>query len=1146
MSTLQRRSTSGRSSGNKTNNTNKNLPPTNSGYNYFPEEQFASENQIQVDDDEEIQPGDEDAALAYNIDDLASDEEKLLSSIMTYEKQKQFEKEKDEQLLRELENIFPPHEIKYSWQYFIYNIKIRWWWWPIMILFFLLGLYIQYGTYGGGKSVLYEYQFWIWSDCIMGKGWLMYPFGFLILLVVERPIRGYSDYDLARRGYDIFSVAGYAELQEYRVRSGVCGCCSCRPVGSLSTGPKWMSNANRTVVNPAIEVDSFGSGGLDDYNNEDPDELQGLMIGSKRFSSTNRYSGAHPKENTAYHTGEGATNAIRRLETLRTKEFIVPDSAMFPNSRNVNPGTSSHYTEPKSALSKGTTAKTTTSGNGKNLGLFGSAMSTSSGSSRQNCCCPSKMCPNKKRCCLDECFCPDEDGVPPCLCFGEANKHVNKQDILARDRCGCCKVCCSVCGVRDFLIYLPKNIFFCYVLILVVVTILGPIIGLLWVTRMPDRSSTLLQLFDETPIGQKYQEQNIVLADGRTFPREYFEVTTVQKPGTDGRFDVIQKVTMKDFSQAGAAGAEDPTAVPDKYEPLTLPNNQTVMVPRKLRRDDEPWDTTAHPMYHKYTIDYLRFVHRVNNWVPRKVFLYWQGGWPTNVTMVGNLTQPAWIIEACAQNFERLNPDGWKINRVDGKWMEAQNFPLYETDTTEDPNNPGPTVADEVAVDYWPPENPQFVGFNKRSVASAHRADRIRLALVKKYGGLYTDATLILSDPFEKLIGNVAPVDLDSALEDYFLKKVASHNEQVAKKDPAAQQGFSANLIAQTTNNRTDFDDNNFSEELIGTSRSAMLYQPDQSMRLYLPYTVLQDNWFLASPPENLYFSMWNSELWVAWLQYKGELTDREQFEKYKARLEQYNCDANYFGAAAYQSGGRPDADLEMYLTAYKSSQFVSQMNGVRNNYDDYFFQFYYKKDQRIKHRYNWVTVIDPDSTGRYILVGREFFFSFMTGLIEFFGPMFVLIRWPDILGYAYFEYSWYYSRLVHLTKLTRGPRDYVLQNIADIKTGGSLWQDLVFPLSQDKGYRAWLKEVRDRGYVNPPPGDSAAQAAPANTPPVTNVDDVSQEDKYKMRLNFVAHIQDYILHNSPAPELHESSCCDDEGEGTESGRVCGMFRNCV
>ena len=54
------------------------------------------------------------------------------------------------------------------------------------------------------------------------------------------------------------------------------------------------------------------------------------------------------------------------------------------------------------------------------------------------------------------------------------------------------------------------------------------------------------------------------------------------------------------------------------------------------------------------------------------------------------------------------------------------------------------------------------MGFKQR-VARAHEADRVRLAVVQKYGGIYLDATIILLEGFNGFVGNIAPEKLEES-----------------------------------------------------------------------------------------------------------------------------------------------------------------------------------------------------------------------------------------------------------------------------------------------------------------------------------------------------------------------------------------------
>eukprot|EP00392_Amoebophrya_sp_AT5.2_P014083 g14221.t1 len=251
---------------------------------------------------------------------------------------------------------------------------------------------------------------------------------------------------------------------------------------------------------------------------------------------------------------------------------------------------------------------------------------------------------------------------------------------------------------------------------------------------------------------------------------------------------VRAKIFVKSFEKKVAVWAPKTQTVVSTGTPHTSEARTVRMVEykspiaRKKRFSvEEAWDKTADDRYNKYTSDYLVYVHRVMNWVPRKVFLYWGQGWPselppnkameneqgevvdpskdgttrvasagtpTSATSakprgLGNLGDAAWLAELCAQKMAYLNADGWK------------EFEEFEYLTGEDPARAIETVSDEQANDD-----------NKARVARAHRSDRAKLAVTSRFGGVFFDATAILVERFASIVSNVAPVDVEKAFEE--------------------------------------------------------------------------------------------------------------------------------------------------------------------------------------------------------------------------------------------------------------------------------------------------------------------------------------------------------------------------------------------
>eukprot|EP00392_Amoebophrya_sp_AT5.2_P014084 g14222.t1 len=258
-------------------------------------------------------------------------------------------------------------------------------------------------------------------------------------------------------------------------------------------------------------------------------------------------------------------------------------------------------------------------------------------------------------------------------------------------------------------------------------------------------------------------------------------------------------------------------------------------------------------------------------------------------------------------------------------------------------------------------------------------------------------------------------------------------------------------------------------DTVIGRGRVSLIYNVDQSLRWYAPFVIVPEIWFMAAPPQSLFISMWSSELWRAWLKYNdkkyscktdtpndfssvrvrentnnpngdagrtglggedkgwGACSTRQQFFLYKQFVRQYQSGDNYYGFVRYRDAvkdGKLGGDMEQYMNAYLAVSLLLELNGVRNGFDDKYFQLYHSKTDRTKLRWNLVMVFDENATGNQLLRGRDFFYAFLSSFWEYGAPLVTaFLRWPDVIGYPYFTAANYYPRLQKLYKLTKNPR---------------------------------------------------------------------------------------------------------------------------
>eukprot|EP00392_Amoebophrya_sp_AT5.2_P003780 g3785.t1 len=983
---------------------------------------------------------------------------------------------------------FPAHEVKWSRAYFVHNFKTRWWWWCAILPSLAGGIVLQ--AMPKGK---YEYMFWIWADASDGTLLIVWPAVWIFMMILERPLLGYSDYMLADLGYDVFSRRGRKDLKEYRRRAGCCGFClplrrtdkpPPSPTGAApGSGPKTSDTYTETSADTSFTT--FTSGAPDGARSgESAAPLVGAPIG---ISSSRRSSAAQSNNHGSSFFQEPETRGESDEEDDGAGRQVELDTLLSPRRTNASDNAPLEANKPKTRCEK--------------------------------------VCGCKRETSWKEC----------CLCFGSGLKTVNRRDLLARDRCCCCQRFCPVCTCGSLLRNIPKTVIFFYLAYFIFTICISPVFVGMWLLKKPDRTTTLLELFDETPVGKAYSERSWVHRDGRTWPKAYYN--RVDTPGGSGDDPREFEVVLKNEAEMPKKFLSD---IQDKEE-----------------RDRET-DTTAHPDYGtKYTKSWLNYIHRKNNWVPRK-------GWPETIgsvaASVANKTD-AWIAEMCAQNLERLNTKGWQINRIDHKWLLENNFPTFETDTTEDPETAAATVADELAS----PINVPGENF-KRRVASAHRADRVRLAILGRYGGIYSDATVIWTNPFEFLVRNVAPSpewlertvkareEMDQraekeaeegADEDKGDKSSSffSLGEQAGPERSSDQRNFSPvmsqgpggmrtgnstaanangndiNINARasrraenqgnvknlqggagtsasccaTSGDESETPDPKAKRErvtltikdksnsqghkeqvfvkrrdgAIGRSRLTMLYTVDQSPKLYVPFIVTPDNWFLAAPPANLFLAMWNSELWTAYARWKGKKSSRDQYLWYKEnRFEHYECaDKHWYGMVSYRDGGdctqyhEGGCDMTQYMTSYLAAQFLLEMAGVRNGYEDTFFTRFQSQEERTILRWNHVSIWDDHAVGLDLVQGGNWGYNVLSWANEYVLPLTLFIRWPDILGFPYFQREHFYPIRVHLYKLNGNPRRRLRENMDKITIRGKFYQFLLSPLLLERRYDSWRRK---------------------------------------------------------------------------------------
>ena len=162
---------------------------------------------------------------------------------------------------------------------------------------------------------------------------------------------------------------------------------------------------------------------------------------------------------------------------------------------------------------------------------------------------------------------------------------------------------------------------------------------------------------------------------------------------------------------------------------------------------ERSWEAVFYPMNN------IEFYHLENNILNKNIFLLWFQGWNNDTP---------WLIKQVAESWEINNPD-WEIHYID-----SENLKNYVNDIN-------------------------YIYDTNKNITIQAKSDIIRLSLLKNYGGVWADATMLCMQPLDHWIyeaiepanfwmyhGNGAGMSSDNGPASWFM--ISKKNEVIITK----------------------------------------------------------------------------------------------------------------------------------------------------------------------------------------------------------------------------------------------------------------------------------------------------------------------------------------------------------------------------
>ncbi|CAD7923834.1 unnamed protein product [Amoebophrya sp. A120] len=540
-----------------------------------------------------------------------------------------------------------------------------------------------------------------------------------------------------------------------------------------------------------------------------------------------------------------------------------------------------------------------------------------------------------------------------------------KKDLLARDRSCCCRLCCPVCSFLDCCVSCPKFTVFVYTALTVFFMIWSLSANIAWASgghRADGAQGGLKDLLNST-----------------ASPMAVTWFANMQMDGSaEGRWYSNDEVAGKPY---------DPAAVQqDPSKPAWLSQA----------------DPTASYNYANYTAGELIEIHRRNNWVPRKIWLYWNQGWD-------KLNETQYFIRLCVAKLEHLHPEvkGWKVNKIDAAWMAANFSPdeygVAMRPATEYQQLPPTPPCEETDVDA--PGKPNY--------SNQHKGDRARVAVLQRYGGVYLDVTTILNNDLKEYeVENLAPSRLPLSIHD---------------------------------GGKLDYQGS-------GQTHITMHHIIENADRGLRPFVSQPENWFIAAPPQSYYLTLWHSELYYAfWKPLPDGTKDLDLMHaRYMNRVRERHCENTALNAV----------HPEEYLKAYYASYLLFCVNGPENNKRQLNFQYTLHRANMMIYWFVGVTtgwVLYDDQSFYWLSALVNYIMPALGGFFEYPNP------WAWFYLNTQYEQPRTFD-LVKITgkhpKTGQSFSGCINERLADGNFNGLLYRQLIRPLKRGHKYVTSQAEI--------------------------------------------------------------------------------------
>ncbi|CAD7942322.1 unnamed protein product [Amoebophrya sp. A120] len=465
-----------------------------------------------------------------------------------------------------------------------------------------------------------------------------------------------------------------------------------------------------------------------------------------------------------------------------------------------------------------------------------------------------------------------------------------KYDLLARDRCCIIRNGCPICTIWDAIGWaMPKTCLFLttgWWGFLILFSLLWALIWYASITGV--RHSSLVELQQaETVHAQTYLLNNEILSDRglvvskRRMPRKYIVYAddpelnlSVHNPGSMGpensfvqtsfsreaeAADLVEpshqlSTTSADLqpqetTEPGAAVWTSASTWAASFTQQQQEHGQTKIATRESASASPlapGWiaqysDSAASPRYQALTAAWLQWVHQHMNWVPRKIWVYVEH-LPPNPLQVASI-----------RKLQYLHPEdeGWKVNVLDPTRLPALLDPS-EYSVWRAPSTPAGSVPAAVAKQRAP-----------------RVKERVRFAVVERYGGIFVDLEAIWRQDFSMVVPNLAPANLES------LSMTVAGNTAENLPATLSRGGLvSSQLFLQEDLGGAAGATNATTEPLLpaqasGKSLCTVFTEPgDTRIEFRAPASVKRHplSWFQACPPQNLFAALVSHELEAAYV----------------------------------------------------------------------------------------------------------------------------------------------------------------------------------------------------------------------------------------------------------------------------------------